>query len=153
MAKARQTGSSQCRCLAIRHWQRKRHEPTKSSSTLDDDGYDSDEEDIDADSEYATWLKGNAKAYMIIHKTVGADALKAIKTTDSASEAWTLLKERYQNKGFYLIGQSIDEFLHMSYNKDEDIAKFNDKFKNAMMKIQDAGLTIPASFYIHLYLS
>ncbi|OBT38606.1 hypothetical protein VE00_10944 [Pseudogymnoascus sp. WSF 3629] len=86
--------------------------PTKSSSTLDDDGYDSDEEDINADSEYATWLKGNAKAYMIIHKT-------------------TLLKERYQNKGFYLIGQSIDEFLHMSYNKDEDIAKFNDKFKNS----------------------
>jgi hypothetical protein len=41
----------------------------------------------------------------------------------------------------------------MSYNKDEDIAKFNDKFKNAMMKIQDAGLTIPVSFYIHLYLS
>jgi hypothetical protein len=98
-------------CLAIRHWQRKRHETD--------------------DSEYATWLKGNAEAYMIIHKTVGADALKGIKTTDSASEAWTLLKERYQNKGFYLIGQSIDEFLHMSYNKDEDIAKFNDKFKNA----------------------
>ncbi|OBT39755.1 hypothetical protein VE00_10498 [Pseudogymnoascus sp. WSF 3629] len=77
--------------------------PTKSSSTLDDDGYDSDEEDINADSEYATWLKGNVKAYMIIHKTIRADALKAIKTTDSASEAWTLLKERYQNKGFYLI--------------------------------------------------
>jgi len=109
-------------------------------------------EDYDEDSEYGKWLKGNAKAYTILHRTCGTDAMRTIKSTNNAAKAWTLLKDRYEVKGFSLIGQSLDEFLALSYEKSRDIATFNALFKDLKRKIEDAGLSLQATFYIHLYL-
>jgi len=54
-------------------------------------------------SVYGKWLEGNAKAYTILHRTCGIKAMRTIKTTNKASTAWTLLKDRYEGKGFFLI--------------------------------------------------
>jgi len=112
----------------------------------------SNDEDYDEDSEYGKWLKGNAKAYIILHQTCGIDAMRTIKSTDNAAEAWTLLRNRYEGKGFFLIEQSLDEFMALSYEKSKDIATFNALFKELKTKIQNAGLDLPAIFYILHYL-
>jgi len=109
-------------------------------------------EDYDEDSEYGKWMKGNAKAYTILHQTCGTDAIRTIKSTNNAAKAWALLKDWYEGKGFFLIGQSINEFLALSYKKLRDIATFNALFKDLKTKIEDAGLCLQATFYIHLYL-
>ena len=56
-----------------------------------------------ASSAYGKWLKGNAKAYTILHRTCGIEAMRTIKSTNKASTAQTLLKDRYEGKGFFLM--------------------------------------------------
>jgi len=54
-------------------------------------------------SEYGKWRKGNAKAYTILHRTCGTNAMRTIKSTNNAAVAWKLLEDWYEGKGFFLI--------------------------------------------------
>ena len=103
-------------------------------------------------STYGKWLKGNAKAYTILHRTCGTEAMRTIKSTDKASTAWTLLKDRYEGKGFFLMDQCVAEFEALSFEKTRDVASFNALFKDIKDKIDDTGLRIPISYYIMKYL-
>ena len=42
---------------------------------------------------YGKWLKGNAKAYTILHQTYGVKAMRTIKSIDKALTTQTLLKD------------------------------------------------------------
>ena len=103
-------------------------------------------------SEYGKWRKGNAKAYTILHRTCGTDAMRTIKSTNNAAVAWKLLEDRYEGRGFFLIDQSLHEFQSLSYDKSKDIASFNALFKDLKTKITDAGMNLPPSYYILNYL-
>jgi hypothetical protein len=104
------------------------------------------------DTTYGKWMKGNAKAYTILHRTCGIEAMRTIKSTSNASTAWTLLKDRYEGKGFFLIDQCLAEFDALSYEKSRDIASFNALFKDLKAKTEDAGLKLPSTYYILKYL-
>jgi len=79
--------------------------------------------------------------------------MRAIRLTDDAADAWKILKDRYEAKGFFLISQYIKEFLSMTYNESQDIAAFNGTFKDMLAKMLDAGLEpFSLTFLITLYL-
>jgi hypothetical protein len=101
---------------------------------------------------YGKWLKGNAKAYMILHRTCGSEPARTIKSTENASTAWTLLKERYEGKGFFLSDQYLVEFEALSFEKTRDIAAFNALFKDLKVKLQECGTKNHAQWYIQKYL-
>jgi len=111
-----------------------------------------DEDLIDEDSEYGKWSRGNAKAYTILHRTCGQEPMRTIRSTDNAATAWQLLKDRYEGRGFFLIAQGLDQIANISYKDHENVAAFNAKFKDIKASITDAGLTMPATYYINLYL-
>lgn len=135
----------------------------KPTTRFDDEDYDEeyyesyknadyDEEEYGEYYEYEKWRKGNVKAYIILYQSCGSDAMKTIKSLDNAAEAWTLLRDRYEGKDFFLIGQSLHEFMALSYEESKNIDTFNALFKELKMKIQHAGLDLPATFYTHQYL-
>jgi hypothetical protein len=103
-------------------------------------------------TEYGKWMKGNAKAYIILHQTCGSEAIRTLKSTDNASTAWKLLKNQYEVKGFFLMDQCLSEFEALSYEKSRDIASFTALFKDLKARMDDAGLKMPATYYIFKYL-
>jgi hypothetical protein len=111
------------------------------------------DDDCNEESEYGKWLKENSRACTIIYRTCGPDAQRTIQSTEDAAQAWTLLQNRYEGKGFFLIDQHYHEFKALSYDKSKDIATFNALFKDLKAKIDDAGMKLPPAFYVINYLS
>jgi len=46
-----------------------------------------DDDEYDEDSKSGKWIKGNARAYTILYRTCGTDAMRTIQSTDDAAEA------------------------------------------------------------------
>jgi hypothetical protein len=101
---------------------------------------------------YIIWFTGNAHAYSIIEATCGSETVETIRLTVDASEAWKLLRNRYEGKGNFVLTKGFDDWHALSLDP-EDIAAFNIRFKNINSQLSGAGLDVPLVMSMLHYLN